>query len=158
MGFWNSFLGFLKGGSPRSAGRSRKALINLEQYWQGRDKTYADEFTSEIQNNAQDLLNRVNALLNELGVDSVKVTSGWRPAGINKAIGGSSRSYHLVGKAVDLRDNARQEFATLLIKNNSLLHKYGLWLESPDATRGNTNWVHLDTGIRDGRELRVFNP
>jgi Peptidase M15 len=172
MSFLNGLKGFLFGYGNRDENAARayqpytppkivggKSVITLEDYWQGRDIEYFNELNEEIRQNASDLLWRVNGLLKELNIVSVKVVSGWRPASINKKVGGASRSYHISGQAVDLRDNSQQEFSRLLIKNNHLLTKHGLWLENPNSTRGNTNWVHLDTGSRNSvNGERVFEP
>ena len=168
MGFWSGIYGFLFGfnNSRRNRrpqvdvpwGGAAREVVSLDDYWQGRDQQYSHEWTPLIRENAYELLKRVNLLLQDLNVVSARVVSGWRPSEVNQRVGGAARSLHITGQAVDLRDNSRQEFGDLIIRNNHLLHKYQLWLESPEATRGNTNWIHLDMGIRDDRDLRVFNP
>lgn len=160
-----SFMGLdiLFDGSPSNESSHPKmpnnAAVALDSYWQGRNTAFVDEWSAEIRHNAHDLMSRVNLLLAELNVVSAKVVSGWRPREINQRIGGSPQSYHITGKAVDLRDNSNQDFAKLIIDNKHLLHKYQLWLENPQFTRGqHSNWIHLDTGNRQDRDLRVFNP
>lgn len=137
-----------------------KILITLEQYAMGRDKLYPNEWTSEVQQNAKTLLEKVNALLNELSVSSAVVTSGFRPAAINNKItNAAKKSAHMIGKAVDILDNKNQDLAKLVANSPILLKKYGLWMESMTATKGkNTNWVHLDTMDRKDRPSRVFLP
>lgn len=135
-------------------------LITLEAYLMGREKLYPSEYTQEVQDNAKRLLLNVNAFLVELGVKSAKVTSGFRPAAINGALPNSAkRSYHMLCLAVDILDNKNQDLAHLVSSRPDLLRKYGLFLESPDATKGkNTNWVHLDLGTRADRPSRIFIP
>jgi len=134
------------------------AVITLADYWQDRQETYADEWTFEVQQNAAELINRVNLLFKDLRIASARVTSGWRPREINQRIGGAPRSYHITGQAVDLKDNEGQDLSKTIIANKHLLHRYQLWMENPSFTRGNTNWVHLDMGTRPEMDLRVFNP
>lgn len=40
--------------------------MTLEDYWMGRDKPYAADLTSEIEQNAADLVGRCNLLAKEL--------------------------------------------------------------------------------------------
>lgn len=101
--------------------------------------------------NALDLLGRVEGLLLDLGWDGdVVITSGYRSPVKNKAVGGKPKSWHMQGRAVDLRD-ASGELYNLIEARAALLAKHGLWMEQ--YTRG---WVHLDTGIRRARPIRIF--
>lgn len=128
----------------------------MEDYTKGRDKQYPEEWTLEVQNNAKRLLDIVNKFLIELGIDKVEVTSGFRPVAINGALSNSAkRSYHMTGLAIDIADNKTQDLARLIKSRPDLLKKYGLWLESPDATKF---WAHIDLGVRTDRPSRVFNP
>lgn len=129
-------------------------LLTLDAYLMGRNKTYPEDYTLEIQCSAQDLIKRVNNLLIALRIDSVTVSSGWRPLMVNQRAGGAKRSLHMIGKAVDLAD-PHQELSRCIREHSSLLLDYGLWLEDPAAT---PVWCHLDTGIRDSRLVRVFKP
>jgi hypothetical protein len=121
---------------------------------------FASVFTPEILANAQKLLIQVNALLNDLNVKTGDVTSGWRPAIINASTPNAAKSsYHMLGLAVDILDNKNQDLAKLIAAKPDLLRKYNLWLESPTSTKGiNTNWVHLDVGVRSDRPSRIFLP
>lgn len=128
-------------------------MITLKDYYMGRDVTHKDELLPYIETNATDLLIRVNALLAELEIEKVIISSGWRPPSINSEVKGAAKnSSHVIGKAVDI---ATQEVANALLKQPHLLHKYSLWLESPKAT---PTWTHLDTALRPDRDLRVFKP
>lgn len=137
-----------------------KKLITLEQYAMGRDKLYPTEWTKEVQDNAKKLLEKVNALLSELGIEKVSVSSGFRPAAINNKItNAAKKSAHMIGKAVDIMDNKNQDLAKLVANSPILLRKYGLFMEDLNSTRGqNTNWVHLDIIERSDRPSRVFKP
>jgi uncharacterized protein YcbK (DUF882 family) len=135
-----------------------KMAITLEAYFAdpktGEDRRikYAKDYSNEVLENAKILLEKVNSLLSDLGIVAVVVSSGWRPASINAAVGGAPRSLHMQGRAIDLRDSTG-ELDKLIESKPELLKKYDLWLEDPDATKG---WSHLDTGVRRDRPSRVF--
>jgi Peptidase M15 len=135
-------------------------VITLEQYFMGRDKLYPQELTQEIIDNATILLEKVNAILVSLKVKKAEVSSGWRPAAINSQTkNAAKKSLHMVGKAIDIKDDASQTLANKVVSNPELLKNLGLWLEDPASTKGkNTNWVHLDIGTRSDRPLRIFKP
>lgn len=118
------------------------------------------ECTDEVKANANVLLVQVNALLKELGVQSSKVSSGFRPSEVNANTPHSAKkSLHQVGLAVDILDSQDQALANMIKAKPELLKKYNLWMENPSNTKGKfTNWVHLDVGIRTDRPIRIFNP
>jgi len=135
-----------------------KQVITPDAYLMGRDKQFPQELTEEITNNLIILLEKVNAILWELKIDKATVSSGWRPAAINAGVANAAKkSYHMIGKAVDIMDDANQSLAAKILAQPDLLKKYGLWLEDPASTKGQrTNWVHLDFGDRTDRPLRMF--
>lgn len=140
--------------------------ISIDMYFtdyvtkQDRRSQYADQFTTDIQTNAQALLEKVNAFLTDIGVQTAQVTSGWRPASVNnKVTNAAKKSYHMIGSAVDILDNKNQDLAKLVANNANLLRKYSLFMEDMNATKGiNTNWVHIDCGTRADRPSRIFLP
>lgn len=129
-------------------------MITLKQYLKDRDALYRQELTDEILKNAQGLIEQVNTLLERLNITDVSVTSGWRPAVLNKVANGAKASYHLMGRAVDLGDITGR-LGYQIIQNHQLLEELGLWLEYPRFTPG---WVHLDNGTRAIRSVRTFIP
>lgn len=137
-----------------------KPTITVEAYLMGRDKKYPEELTSDIITNCTILLEKVNALLFSLGIKEAKVSSGWRPAAVNAGVkNAAKKSLHMTGKAVDIMDDKGQSLAKKILEKPELLKQYDLWLESPDNTKGvNTNWVHLDIGVRYERPVRIFKP
>lgn len=118
-------------------------MITLEEYWQGRDVCYADQCTDEIKKNAQETVKRVNKFLTYAEQDGIirnKVSSGWRPKGINDATSNAAKkSNHLIGKAIDVYDPDRK-LAQWMINNKSLLSLCFIWAEDP---RWTPTWVHL---------------
>lgn len=134
--------------------KMKDELVSLEQWTMGRDKTYSQEWTKEIETNAKELLVNVNAFLNELEIKNVSVSSGWRPEAINKAAGGAKKSQHTIGKAVDLKD-PDGKLKDKCEENDTLLKKYGLWMEHRDST---PTWLHLDNKDRGKRDKNIFKP
>lgn len=129
-------------------------VISLPAFWKGRDIQYSSELSDEITRNATDLIVRVNSLLYYLDVKSATVSSGWRPKVVNENIGGAPNSLHLTGKAIDILDPANK-LSKKLLEAPGLLKDHGLWMEDKAHTR---TWVHLDTGERPEREVRIFKP
>lgn len=137
-----------------------KPIITTEAYFMGRDSQYSEEFSEDILLNSIILLEKVNALLWHLGIKKAEVSSGWRPAAINANVANAAKkSLHMVGKAIDIKDDNTQSLAKKILTRPELLKTLDLWLEDPAATKGKyTNWVHLDLGVRKERELRMFKP
>ena len=129
-------------------------LMNVAEYWMGRDKTHAGELTAEIRANAADLAARCAALAAELPFDLPRVSSGWRPPAINAGVkGAAKRSNHMTGNAVDFAD-PKQIMGRWCLANLPALERAGLWLEHPDVT---PTWCHLQrVAPRSGN--RVFRP
>lgn len=132
-------------------------MILLEQYLQGRDKTYFSFYTKVIEDNAEKFLTQLNGFFKDLGLntDTLTITSGWRPPPINSKVGGAPSSYHLRGRACDFLDDASGTLDAKISLVPGLLAKWNLWLESPSSTPG---WVHLDNGDRPDRPTRIFLP
>lgn len=82
------------------------------------------------------LCGRVNALLAELGVSTVEISSGYRDPSV---IVGVLHSAHKVGMAVDIVDH---NHALSRRCTKKLLLKYQLRRENDDYT---ATWCHLDT-------------
>ena len=121
-----------------------------------------DEITPAIEANADELLRRVNSLLEAcimLGwspmvnpstgtLISGQKNGGWRPQACPI---GAPNSSHKQGAGVDVADGSGK-LDTLI--TDDLLAEYDLFRESPEATPG---WVHLTTRApKSGR--RTFYP
>lgn len=113
------------------------------------------ELTPQILDNAKKLLAKVNNLLTELGIAQVFVSSGFRPSEVNKGIpNAAKKSLHMTCQAIDIQD-PDGSLDELLDEGDELLKRYGLWQESPDATKG---WSHLDMKDRGTRKKNQFIP
>ncbi len=111
----------------------------------GKTPARAAHATAEHRANAQDLCNRVNALLDELGIDSVDVSDGFRDQSVTY---GAPLSAHKQGQAVDLKDHGKVLSTKVTLP---LLQKHGLRREDNDST---PTWCHLDTR----QPSKVFKP
>ena len=132
-------------------------MINLNDYLTSsgkyKDRANSEECTKEVKDNAVILLNKVNQLLKELGIDNVVLSSGFRTSASNSATpNAAKKSLHMSGKAVDIAD-PKHEIAHKILARPDLLTKYVLWMEDIAATPG---WCHLDNGVRPDRPLRIF--
>lgn len=82
------------------------------------------------------LCERVNGLLDEIGVLFVEVNDGYRDASVNY---GAKKSAHKEGKAVDLKDHDKALSRRI---TRDLLLKHKLRREDNDFS---PTWCHLDT-------------
>lgn len=117
----------------------------------------------ELEENLQNLLLALNKFREVWGHPMI-VTSGYRSAEHNQAIGGAQNSAHLYCQAADISDPDRilnnyiesdhslQATSPRDSPHISILETYGLWMEDPLAT---PTWVHLQ--IRPTIS-RIFKP
>ena len=127
-------------------------MITVEEYLGQHLAGHEQELTDEIRANAEILCGRVNQLIAAFGEDR-GLRSGWRPAAVNHAAGGATRSKHMSGHAVDIEDNDGRLDA-FCGQNVGLLAQLGLWLEAPEYTE---SWTHIQcVPPRSGR--RFFIP
>lgn len=130
-------------------------MISRELYLMGRESEYPTDETIEI--NIARLLYRVNKLLKKFG-NTPHMNSGYRPGRYNTLAGGSKRSAHLTGEAIDLTDPSPVGPITLgplkawIQQNPEVLVEFDLYMESPTAT---PNWCHLQTRPTNNR---IFKP
>lgn len=125
-------------------------LISLDDYWMGRNSRYRSEWTQDVRDNANTLLERVNRLMPFMrGVDFEPdpqgfgiVASGWRPPSYNATVPGAAiRSLHMTGQAIDLFDPDGDIDAWCWAHQDVLGRPdIDLYMEHPSATKG---WCHL---------------
>lgn len=135
--------------------------ITLDEFFMGRDKTYASELTSELRANAEITVSRANKLLERFYAAKPQahrrgVNSGWRPKAINaKTKDAAKLSNHMICKAVDLGDDDEDLDNWLMsAEGQRALEEEGLWMEHPKAT---PRWAHVQiVPPKSGR--RVFMP
>ncbi len=126
-------------------------LTSSEKY---PDRQHSPDCTAEVKSAACALLEKVNALLAELSISNVKVSSGFRTAESNaKTPNAAKRSKHMSGHAIDLQD-LDEKLDNLFLSNLDKLEKHGLYIEAKSAT---PKWCHLqDLPPKSGS--RSFNP
>lgn len=115
-----------------------------------------EQATALVRMEARITAAKINLLLEELGyVHELKVSSGFRPALVNAAVGGAKRSLHMEGKAVDFLGQELGQFIRKHAQGAELLRKHGLFMEALEYT---SSWTHLDRGVRSDRPSREFRP
>lgn len=125
-------------------------MISKSEVLQGREVEYP--LTSTLLANLDKLLAALNVLRTAYG-RPMYVSSGYRPGKYNVKAGGALHSAHISCEACDFQD-PKGELAKWCLQNLRVLEKAGLWMESPDHTKG---WVHLQTRpVASGS--RIFNP
>lgn len=128
-------------------------MISLSEYFMGRDDKYGSELTDELRWNASSTVDRVNQLLEAFG-ESRKVSSGWRPAGVNASTpGAAKKSKHMTCQACDLED-VDGRLDDWCMDHLEALERIGLWLESPAHTK---TWCHVQI-VPPNSGKRVFIP
>lgn len=133
-------------------------MISLNDYLTANGKyperAKSTELTPELLTNAKKLLDKLNPFLAEIGLDSCKVSSGFRPSAINAATPGSAKkSNHMICLACDLAD-PDGDIDAILTMNPEKLEKYGLYVEDDKSTPG---WAHVQcVAPRSGK--RFFIP
>jgi hypothetical protein len=133
-------------------------MITLEEYLaHGRTLEVPPQV---VLDNAEDLLPKVNALLERAaaaGVDAAiapVLNSGWRPAAYNAQVPNAAvLSKHITGQAADIYDPEGM-LDDWCVRNLEVLTNLGLWLEHPLSTKG---WCHVQSvPPRSGN--RMFYP
>jgi len=126
--------------------------IRKEMYWNGNDKKYPNDLTSEVDDNVTKLLEAVNTFLSKYR-PMILVSSGWRPKSYNTKIGGAPSSNHITGLAIDIKDTDNRVFEYVL-QNLKLAEQLGLYFEHKNYT---PTWVHIQL-VRPKSGNRIFIP
>lgn len=126
-----------------------KWRVTESEYLMGRESVAPIDSAMRV--NMEKLLIALN-LIRDLYGKPMKVSSGYRPSGINAATPNASKtSCHLTCEACDFEDTDRK-LVQWCLRNMDILAKAGLYMESPINT---PSWVHLQTRApRSGK--RVF--
>lgn len=116
----------------------------------------AKQATVLVRSNARIMAAKANMALDELGYTGPRtISSGFRPAIVNAAVGGAKKSLHMQGLAIDF---VGQEIG-LLVRSHpngpEILRKHKIFQESLEHTK---TWSHWDLGERADRPSREFLP
>lgn len=113
-------------------------MFTKEEFLMGRDKQYPSEYTKEISDNLDKLLEVMNKVRSAYG-KPMTVSSGWRPAAINSATSGAAaKSNHMIGLAVDIKDDG--SVRKWVLDNLQLMKDLGLYFED---WRWTPTWCHF---------------
>lgn len=117
----------------------------------GRDKDYP--LTPQQEDNLKALTEALNKVREAYGYPMV-VSSCYRPAAINTAVGGAKKSNHMECLAADIADKDGK-FAAWVMDNLDKMESFGIkGIEDPKFTNG---WVHLQiVPVKSGK--LVFIP
>lgn len=135
-----------------------KWQITIEEYLKN-GKSNNDGYVPEaVKRDAEDMLKRVNSLLEALGYRGAVLSSGWRPASYNSLIGGAPNSHHVTGRAVDIVDNDRR-LGQLILTNLKQLERFDLYIEDPHYTisPNKSRWIHIQSKPPKSKK-RVYQP
>jgi hypothetical protein len=128
-------------------------MIAKSEILMGRDTEYASDYTQEISDNIDKLLEPMNKV-REAWAKPMKVNSGWRPPSVNASTpGAATHSKHMEGLACDIADpdGALMEW---VLANLDLMQQLNLYFENFDWT---PNWVHFQLG-GPGSGKRIYVP
>jgi hypothetical protein len=123
-------------------------MITREEILKGRERQHP--LDEALEANLKALLIALNKFRYIYGTP-MRVTSGYRPAAINLAIGGSKKSAHMSCQAADFAD-ADGKLKMFCLQNVKVLEDCGLYVEDPAST---PTWCHMQ--IRPTKN-RIFKP
>lgn len=119
----------------------------------GRDKEYASQYTKEVSDNIDKLLEVMNKVRKSYNRPMI-VASGWRPKEINDATkNAAKRSNHTKGLAVDIKDADGRLWKWVLL-NLKFMKQLGIYIEDK---RWTPTWVHFQI-VPPKSEKRIFIP
>lgn len=127
--------------------------VTETEYLKGRDALHP--LTEGMRVNMRKLLLIINRLRHEYGKPFI-VTSGYRPAAINKQIKGATNSLHILCAAIDIFDGDPQGAIKrfMMEHGNKRILENGLYMESPMYT---PRHIHLQI-LPPASGNRIFIP
>jgi hypothetical protein len=144
----NSLVGWLKCTACSFMKKEETSVVTIEELLMKRAKF--EDLSEELQKNCSDLIVKLNKFRAAYG-KPMYVSSGYRPADINKKIGGGSKSAHMSLEACDFAD-ADGKIFEFIKANPDILEQCGLYLEDPQYS---PSWIHLQSRKAS---KRVFLP
>lgn len=128
-------------------------MISKDEILMGRDKKYPKEYTKEISDNVDKLLEIMNKVRKAYNKPMI-IASGWRPAEINEGTSNAAKSSnHLKGLAVDIKDTDGSLWKWVLL-NLNLMKDLGIYLEDK---RWTPTWVHFQI-VPPKSKKRIYIP
>ncbi len=124
--------------------------INCLEVLMGRMKEHP--LTDEMQTNLEGLLVAANKFRAKYG-KPLTISSGYRPAAQNAAVGGAKKSSHLMCQAIDFNDKSKT-LKDWVKSNPSVLEECDIYQEDPTYT---STWLHIQTR-KTASGKRIFIP
>lgn len=97
----------------------------------------------EAQENLTHLVDNVLDPLREAWGGPITVTSGYRSAALNKAVGGSATSDHLKGCAADITVGSREQNKKLFMLIQKLGLPFDQLIHEKGSVKDGPDWVHV---------------
>lgn len=97
----------------------------------------------EAQENLTRLVDKVLDPLREAWGGPITVTSGYRSAALNKAVGGSATSDHLKGCAADITVGSRAQNKKLFMLIQKLGLPFDQLIHEKGSVKDGPDWVHV---------------
>jgi hypothetical protein len=128
-------------------------VISKDELLMGRDKLFPQDYTQQISDNLDDLLEKIKKVRAAYG-KPMKVASGWRPPAVNAGTKNAApNSNHMTGHAVDIAD-ADGALWTWVLQNLQLMTDLGLYMEDK---RWSPTWVHFQN-LPPKSKKRIYVP
>lgn len=111
--------------------------------------------TFEIVDNISELCTNLLEPFREAWGKPISVTSGYRSAKLNSAVGGISNSAHKFGYGVDIQSgdvNQLFNYLTEWVKAEGIMFDQIIM-----ETKGSTKWVHIGYKNQEGRQRRMIS-
>ena len=120
-----------------------------------------NEPTKQVLVNLESLVLNILDPLRAAWGGAIKVTSGYRSAAVNKAVGGSNTSAHRYGYAADIvpadgRISVFKAFVVKWLKDNAVNFDQYIDELSVDKDGKVTEWVHIGIKSPSGNQRRQF--
>jgi hypothetical protein len=128
-------------------------MILKSEILQGRDKLFPEDYTQEISNNCDLLVEKLNVLRAAYGHPLI-ISSGYRPPAVNAGTpNAAQKSNHMFCLAADFKD-IDGKFWNWCLANLDLLAATGCYLENRCWT---PSWTHVQI-VPPASRKRIFTP
>jgi hypothetical protein len=128
-------------------------VISKDELLIGREKLFQQDYTQQISDNLDELLEKLNKIRLEYG-EPMKVASGWRPPAVNASTKNAApNSNHMTGHAADIADSDGKLWKWV-ISNLEFISDLGLYMEDK---RWTPTWVHFQN-LPPKSKKRIYIP